>query len=248
MHSATSRPLQSSGAVLAVAFAAALAAAADASAQQIVFDPKAYAESVVHTAHQLESLTNQARMLANQARELAASPYSHLAESSQALRDIGALAQSARGVAADVAQLQSQLDELYPTTLHGLDPLAARSQSQARNALAGETAADLARAAAELDRLSQSRPARLSGALAASEQATGETAAMQSATQVLAVLAEDLASTRAILLAQARLSAEEAARRAADRAAADDAHRRLWAHEPAPPPNPAFDPLPHARR
>lgn len=243
-----SRPNRAAAVALLLAGWAELALAPQALAQQIVFDPQAYAESVLHTAHQLESLTNQTRMLANQARELAASPYSHLAETSQTLRDIGELAQSARGVAANLGQLERQLDELYPTAVRGLDPRQAASLAQARNTIARDTAADLARAAAELERLSRARPDRVAGALSASEHAAGETAAIQSSTEVLAVLAEDLAATRTILLAQARLMAEESARSSAERATAEEAHRRLWDHAPALVPAPAFDPLPRARR
>ena len=55
-------------------------------------------------------------------------------------------------------------------------------------------------------------------------------------------MSEDLGSLRSVTLAQSRLMAEEAASRAADRTAASELHRRLWAHEATPPPNPSFDP------
>lgn len=213
-----------------------------AQAQMVVFDPKNHVENALQAARQLESLSNEARMLANQARQLAASPYSHLPETSQTLRDIGELARSVRGVASNVTQLEGQFEQLYSTDVRGLDPRQALQQAQARNQQARDTAEDLARAAAELERLSQGRAGRLQGALAASEHATGQTAAIQSSTQVLAVLSEDLGSMRTILLSQARLLAAESARSAADRAASAEAHRRLWTNEGATPANPNFDP------
>jgi P-type conjugative transfer protein TrbJ len=243
-----SRPNRAAAAVaLILVGATACSDPKPAQAQQIVFDPKSYAESALHTAHQLESLSNEARMLANQARQLAASPYSHLAETSQTLRDIGDLARSIRGIAANTTQLESQFEQLYPTAVRGLDPRQALQQAQARNINARDTAQDLARAAAELERLSQSRTDRLQGAVSASERATGQTAAIQSSTQVLAVLAEDLGSMRTILLAQSRLMAEESARESAERAASAEARRQFWGHDAGPPSNPNFDPLPHAR-
>jgi len=213
-----------------------------AKAQEIVFDPTNYVENALTAARQLESLANEARMLANQARELASSPYSHLAETSQALKGIGELARVVRGVAADVHELEGQFNDLYPIAIEGLDPRRALEQSQARTAAARATAQDLARTAAELERLSQGREGRLSGALLASQGADGQTAAIQSSTQVLALLSEDLASLRTIVLAQSRLMAEETARRAAERAAAEEARRRFWGRAGASPPPPKFDP------
>lgn len=219
-----------------------------AQAQQVVFDPKNHVENALQAARQLESLANEARALANQARQLAASPYSHLAETSDTLRDISELARTVRGVAATVEDLQGQFAELYPTAVEGLDPRTARLRQQARTANARATAEDLARAAAELERLAQARRGRLSGALSASEAATGQTAAIQSSTQVLAVLAEDLGSMRTILLAQSRLMAAETARRAAERAQAAEARRQFWGREGSSIANPEFDPYANAKR
>jgi P-type conjugative transfer protein TrbJ len=239
----------SRGAVAALALVLAGCSDPGASkAQQVVFDPKNYAESALHTAHQLESLSNQARSLANQARELAASPYSHLAQTSQTLNDIGQLAQSVRGIATNVTQLESQFQSLYPTAVQGADPRQLLSQAQARTANARETAQDLARTAAQLEQLSQGRAARVSGALAASQNAQGPTAALQSSAQLLGVMSEDMGSLRAVTLAQSRLMAEEAAQRAADRTAGVEAHRRLWDHADAPIPPPSFNPLPHEQK
>lgn len=213
-----------------------------ARAQVVVYDPQNYVENALSAARQLESLSHEALMLANQARALAASPYSHLGETSRTLGEIADLAQSVRGVAANVDQLQRQFSDLYPTAVEGLDPRRAAARRQGRLTAARDTAQDLARTAAELERLSRGRGARLEGAVEASRAATGQTAAIQSSTQALAVLAEDLASMRTILLAQSRLMAEEAARQAAERAAAAEARRRFWDHPPGHVPPPDFDP------
>jgi P-type conjugative transfer protein TrbJ len=213
----------------------------------VVFDPKNLAESALHTAHQLESLTNEAKALANQARELAASPYSHLAETNQTLHDIAELATSVQGVAANVSQLETQFQSLYPTAVTGLDPQHLLEQAQGRAGAAHATAQDLARTAAQLEQLSQGRAARVAGALGAVQGAQGPTSAIQGSAQLLAAMSEDLGSLRSVALAQSRLMAEEAANRAADRTAAAELHRRLWAHEGTDPANPNFDPLPYAK-
>lgn len=220
------------------------AAPQPANAQWAVYDAKADVEAMLSAARQIESLANEARALANQARSLAASPYSHLAESSETLRDIGELARTVRGTASTLDGVQRQFADLYPDdlSLSNLTALGADRSTTARR-----TAEDLARTAAELERLAQSRDGRLRGAMAASEAAEGETAAIQSSTQMLSVLAEDLASMRTVLLAQSRLMAEGAARQAADRDTAIEARRRFWERGTATPAAPSFNPLPHAR-
>jgi P-type conjugative transfer protein TrbJ len=213
-----------------------------AKAQRIVFDPKNYAESALHTAHELESLSNEAKMLANQARSLAASPYSHLTQTNQTLADIAELARSVRGVASNAGQLETQFQNLYPTAVRGADPRNLLQQAQSRAVTAHDTAEDLARTAAQLEQLSQGRAARVNGALSASQSAQGPTAAVQASAQLLATMSEDMGSLRAVALAQARLMAEEAADRSADQTANAELHRRLWAHDAQMPANPNFNP------
>ncbi|WP_292033961.1 MULTISPECIES: conjugal transfer protein TrbJ [unclassified Brevundimonas] len=212
---------------------------APAGAQHVVFDPRNHMENALQAARQLESL-------ANEARSLAASPYSHLAQNSRTLQEMGALARSVEGLAASAAALERQFETLYAVNPgDGVDGLLRQTEGRSENAR--RTALDLARHAAELERLGQGREGRVSGALSASQSASGQTAAVQSSNQLLAVLAEDLAALRAVMLAQSRLLAEQGARQAADQAAGDAARRRAWAREPAAPAPPRFDPLPRAR-
>lgn len=219
---------------------AALAVCAPAQAQHVVFDPRNHLENALQAARQLESL-------ANEARSLAASPYSHLAQNSQSLQDMAELARTARGLAATVSGLERQFEDLYPENLSGADALRLLEQGRARAANARRTAEDLARTAAELERLGQGRGQRLAGALNASQTAQGQTAAVQSSNQMLAVLAEDLAALRVLMLAQARLLSEGAARDAAERAAGAEARRRRWGRPVEIPASPGFDPLSNAR-
>lgn len=235
-----SRPNRAAPALTAGAVLALLACAGPGSAQQVVFDPRNHIENALQAARQLESL-------ANEARSLAASPYSHLAGSSQSLKDMAELARTVQGLSGTVAGLERQFADLYPDDLAGTDLLRMLEQGRARSGNARRTAEDVARMAAEIERAGQGRDARLSGALGASQAATGQTAAVQSTNQLLAVLAEDLAAMRVLLLAQSRLMAEATARQAADRAAGEEAGRRRWAGEAGRPSAPSFDPLMNAR-
>ncbi|WP_244093289.1 conjugal transfer protein TrbJ [Brevundimonas naejangsanensis] len=218
-----------------------------AAAQQIVYDPRAHAQGALQAARQLESLVNEARQLANEARMLATSPYSHLVETSSTLAEMAELAATVKGLASEIGALERQFAELYPEDLSGLSAGALAAAAPARNRAARRTAEDLARTAADLERLGRGRERRLGGALAASEAASGQTAAVQSSTQVLAVLAEELAAVRLLMLAQARFAAEAGARAAGDRAAAAEARRRFWERDARIPDRPGFDPLARAR-
>lgn len=233
-------PSRPSKVVLAVVAAVLTASALPAGAQQVVFDPRNHLENALQAARQLESL-------ANEARSLAASPYSHVTGSSQSLRDMAELVRSVRGAASTVAGIERQFETLYPDDLTGADALRLLEQSEARTANARRTAEDLARTAAELERLGASRSNRVAGALDASQAAPGQTAAVQSTNQMLAVLAEDLAALRTIMLAQSRLMAEATAREAADRASGEETRRRRWAATGSRPSAPAFDPFARAR-
>lgn len=224
----------------------ALACAAPASAQQIVFDPRNHLENALQAARQLESL-------ANEARALAASPYSHLMESDRSLRDMAELARTARGLASRAEALERQFETLYPDAVRSLDARTVdreglARQGEARLDAARRTAGDVARLAADLERLGEARTNRVAGALRASETAVGQTSAAQSTNQMLAVLAEEMAGLRTILLAQARLMAEQTARESADREAGEALRRARWSGGPrAVPRPPAFDPLSRAR-
>ncbi|MCH4267308.1 MAG: conjugal transfer protein TrbJ [Brevundimonas sp.] len=234
------RRLRPNRPVAVVVVVSALLAATTTQAQQVVFDPRNHLENALQAARQLESL-------ANEAKSLAASPYSHLAGNSQALQDMAELARTARGLATSVDGLERQFADLYPDDLSGTDALRLVEQSRDRSANARRTAEDLARTAAHLERMGQGRGRRLSGALEASQSASGQTAAVQSSNQMLAVLAEDLAALRIVMLAQARLLSEGAARDAAERAAGVEARCRIWSRPVRVPNPPAFDPLSNAR-
>ncbi|MBI2260688.1 MAG: conjugal transfer protein TrbJ [Caulobacterales bacterium] len=234
------RPNRPASLVAVGLVAVSLLTASPAPAQQVVFDPRNHIENALQAARQLESL-------ANEARTLAASPYSHLTQSSQSLRDMAELARTARGLASSVSGLERQFRSLYPDDLSGSDLISLLEQGQARTANARRTAEDVARTAAELERLGRGREQRLAGALAASQAAVGQTAAVQSSNQLLAVLAEELAALRTLMLAQSRLLAEATAREAAERASGEAARRRRWSGQAASPTPPRFDPLSHAR-
>lgn len=236
--------ITAAGAVLASVMSPASVQAAG----MVVYDPINAVHNAATAARALDSLSNQVRQLQNQALMLARSPLTQSGEIGQALSSMSALSKQVTGLAGEAATLEKQFASLYPDDLHGHDKLKLISDGLARLQAARKTAQDLARIAADLSGRSSDQQRRASAALTASEGAAGQTAAVQSSTQLMGVLAEQLASLLTLTAAQARLASEEAAREAADRTAAAEAHRRLWAHDSAKPTAPGFDPFARAQR
>jgi P-type conjugative transfer protein TrbJ len=222
--------------------------AREAAAQQVVFDPTNHVENALQAARQLEALANDAAQLANEAQMLAQSPLQYGARYSETLRAINDTARAARGIAADVTRVERQFQSIYSGDLRGRDLAEMTRAGAERVRIARRTAEDVARLAAEVQRLGAARSTRLGDALAASEAATGQTAAVQSQSQIMGVLAEDLASLRTVTLAQSRLLAEATARESADRAQGAELRRRLWARKArTSTAAPGFNPLSRAR-
>ena len=217
-------------------------------AQQVVYDPRNHIENALQAARQLESLANEATQLANQARMLAASPLRQAGQIASTVQALNDAAREARGIAADASRMERQFQELYSGDLSVQDLATLTRTGQERVRVARRTAEDVARLAAQVQALGDGRAARVHSALAASEGAQGQTAAIQSSNQLMGVLAEDLATLRTVTIAQSRLLAEATAREAADREASAEARRRLWGREPAVRvAAPGFDPLARAR-
>lgn len=231
-----------------LAFAPPLVASPHVEAQSIVFDPTNHVENALQAARQLETLANQARQLANEARMLARSPLSQAGDLGRALASVEELAREVKGLTTDAVALRGQFRDLYGGESGAAGRLQSLERSLARLSAARDTAYDLVQLAAALGEAGTDQQRRTVAALSAAEAADGQTAAVQSSAQLLGLLSEQLTAVQALMAGEARLAASEAARAAADREAALETHRRLWAREPRPPTAPAFSPFPRAGR
>ena len=163
------------------------------------------------------------------AQQVVFDPRNHLENALQAARQLESLANEARSLAASP-----------------YSHLAGSSQSLRDMAELARTARGLATSVSGLERQFETYyPDDLAGAdvLRLLEQSGARTAT----NQLLAVLAEDLAALRTLMLAQSRLMAEATAREAADRASGEAARRQRWAGAGAVPVAPSFDPFARAR-
>jgi len=213
-----------------------------------VYDPANYSQNVLQAARMLEQIRIQTEQLAAQVKSLAASPYDHSPEIKAAIGAMDELAAQAKGLKATVSGLDRQFDALYPGKTNAKTGVSSIEASAARIEASRQTARDLADTAARLEGDRAGRVTRLGGVLRAAQSAQGETGVLQSSVQALGVLSEQLEGVQALLAAQGRLAASEAASRAAERSDALASRQRAWGRTNGAPSAPAFNPLPNARR
>lgn len=224
------RPLHpfAAAAALWLAVAAPMAIVADpASAQVVVHDPANYAQNLLQAAraletvnNQIQSLQNEAAALTNQARNLAGLPMSSLAALEAQLDRTRDLMREAQGLAYEVADIERAFQDRYGAVDLTADDqiLVARADARWNDSVAAFQEA-LKVQATVVGGFDQSR-AELGRLVNASQGAVGALQASQAGNQLLALQSAQLAELSALLAAQGRAQALEAADRAAARAEA----------------------------
>ncbi|WP_343698798.1 P-type conjugative transfer protein TrbJ [Caulobacter sp.] len=201
-------------------------------AQFTVFDPTNYASNVLQAARALEqinnqinALQNQAQMLIGQAKNLASLPYSSLSVLRAQIDRTRALLAEAQHLAYDVASIQQAFTSNYgaaPLSATNAD-LVARADGRWIISVAGFQ--DALKLQAGVVGGLDANADQLSALVSASQGSSGALQAAQAGNQLLALQAQQLAQVTALLAAQGRADALEAADRAAARA---DAKARFW--------------------
>lgn len=227
---------------------AAVAPARPAHAQMAVIDPTNLVQNLLQVKHAIEQVTLLTSQLEAQARMLASSPFDQANEIRAALDDINGLVSEIQGISAEAGRLRNQIEALYPGDLSGRTLMDMVGDAQSRVEATRDTVADTLSIAAEIEARRGDRAGRMSGALAASRGAEGQTSAIQATNQAIGALSEQLESLEALLAAQTRMAGAEAAARAAREAQSRETHDRNWRRESGDVPPPDFDPLPNARR
>jgi len=230
-------------ALVAATSALALLIAAPAQAQfgGIVYDPSNYAQNVLTAArtlqqinNQITQIQNQAQSLINQARNLTSLPTSLLAPIQQDIDRTRQLISQAQQVAYNVSDIDRVFSQRYPSgSLTGTSSadLVADAQSRWKDALASYQ--DALRTAATVATHLDGTRAHVGTLVDASQGATGALQAAQAGNQLTALQTQQLADIAAMLAAEARAASLQAARAAADEAAAREQGRRFLARGPA---------------
>jgi len=225
----------------ALALAATPALVTTAVAQVAVYDPSNYAQNVLQAAralqqinNQISSLQNQAQMLIGQARNLASLPYSSLSALQQQVAATQALLGEARALAYNVQDIQEAFHRHYDVAdLLATDAdLTARAEARWTTSVAGFEDA-LKVQAGVVGGLETSR-GEMQSLVSASQGASGALQAAQAGNQLLALQAQQLSALTAVVVANGRAQALEAADRAAARADAKARFSKFMGAAPQP--------------
>lgn len=205
--------------------AAMLAVTATPSSAQfggVVYDPTNYAQNVLQAARALQqvnnqilSLQNEAASLVNQGRNLASLPISALQDLQGQIQQTRQLLGEAQRIAYDVRQIEQAFASQYRNLGAGTSERALVEGAQGRweNSVAAFEDA-LKVQAGVVGNIDGSR-ATLGTLVGASQSSTGALQAAQAGNQLLALQAQQIADLTALLAAQGRAQALEAARDAA---------------------------------
>jgi P-type conjugative transfer protein TrbJ len=209
---------------LAAILALGLLVAAPQAQALVVFDPSNYAQNVLTAAraleqinHQITSLQNQAQMLIGQAKNLASLPYSSLAVLQAQVAKTQALLGEARALAYDVSQIQEAFRGRYgAASLTATDAeLAGRAEARWSTSVAGFE--DALKVQAGVVGGMDAGRGEMQSLVSASQGASGALQAAQAGNQLLALQAQQLSALTAVVAANGRAQALEAADRAAAR-------------------------------
>lgn len=238
------RPLLTT--ILSGALVAGLAGAVlvpPAVAQVAVYDPSNYAQNLIQAAraleqvnNQIQSLQNEATMLMNQARNLASLPTSSLQQLQGQVSRTQTLLGQAQSLAFDVNQIEDAFRGRYGAAALSATErdLIARADARWATSVGGFEDA-LKVQAGVVGNLETSR-LEMNRLVTASQTSTGALQAAQAGNQLLALQAAQLSELSALLAAQGRAQALDAADRAAAHADAQVRFRRFMGVPASPQP------------
>lgn len=226
---------------LAISGVAAIALAASAIPSQaqfggIVYDPSNYAQNVLTAAralsqvnNQIQSLQNEATSLINQAKNLASLPFSSIAQLQAQVQRTQQLLNSAQRIAYDV----QSIDKAFSTQYKGV-ALSSSDQTLvdgAKDRWSNSVAAfeDALKVQAGVVGNIDGTRSTMNSLVTSSQSATGALQAAQAGNQLLALQSQQLADLTAMMAAQGRAQALDAAQRAAAQDQAREQLRRFLA-------------------
>jgi type IV secretion system protein TrbJ len=219
----------------ALAMILAIAVGEPVRAQMLVFDPSNYSQNLLTAARSLQqiqnpikSLQNQAQMLINQAKQLEQLPTTVLNDVERDYSQIQNLLGQANGVTYDVQSMNQAFSQRYPvsisSTTSDLQIIASAQQRWQDSLSAFQHALTLDAGAVQNLPNTQAQTASL---LASSQSSVGILQATQAGNQLVAVQTRQLADLTALLAAQGRSQALEAARKAEAEGQAQEQIRRF---------------------
>ncbi|AYV48522.1 P-type conjugative transfer protein TrbJ [Caulobacter flavus] len=194
-------------------------------AQLAVWDPTNYVQNVLQAAralqqvnNQITSLQNEAQMLIAQAKNLASLPYSTLSVLQAQVARTKALLAEAQKLAYDVADIQKAFTQNYGSVSLSTSNADLVARADSRWATSVASFEDALKVQAGIVASLDADSTQMAALVEASQGASGALAAAQAGNQLLALQAQQLQQLTAVIAAQGRAEALEAADRAAARA------------------------------
>jgi P-type conjugative transfer protein TrbJ len=221
---------------LAASFIASVAAPWPAQAQfgGIVYDPTNYAQNVLTAArsleqinNQIQQLQNQATSLLNQARNLASLPFSSLQQLQGQVQRTQQLLGQAQRIAYDVTQIDQAFSARYSSGSMSVPQQQLVANARERFETSVSAFQDALRVQAGVVGNIDGARTTMNSLVSASQSATGALQAAQAGNQLLALQSQQIADLVAIVAAQGRAQALEAARNAATEAEGRERLRRF---------------------
>jgi len=210
-------------------------------AQMAVYDPSNYAQNVIQAAralqsvnNQIQSLQNEATMMLNQARNLASLPTSSLAQLQSQVSRTQALLGEAQALAFDVNQIETAFKGRYGAAAMTATERDLVARADARWSTSIGAFEDALKVQAGVVGGLETSRVEMERLVSASQTSTGALQAAQAGNQLLALQAAQLSELSALLAAQGRAQALEAADRAAAHADAQARFRRFMGPSTAP--------------
>ena len=197
----------------------------------VVYDPTNYAQNVLTAARSLSQINNQiqqaATSLTNEARNLASLPFSSLQQLQQQVQRTQQLLGEAQRIAYDVRQVQQAFNGRYRGgALTGTHVQMVANANARWEDSVGAFEDALRVQAGVVGNIDGARTA-MNGLVSSSQSATGALQAAQAGNQLLALQSQQIADLTALVAAQGRAQALDAARHTAAEEEGRERRRRF---------------------
>ncbi|ADU14136.1 P-type conjugative transfer protein TrbJ [Asticcacaulis excentricus] len=208
---------------------------APVSAQIAVFDPTNYTQNILQATralqtinNQIQSLQNEAQMIRDMATELKRLDVSALLKLNKDIAAINDLMKEAKGIAFTLSQTRAALKAQFPQGYDlSISGRGLSAQADARWHSAMDAFQQTLLVQSQISEALQSDAGTLNDLVRASESADGGLQAQQAANQLSALVAKQQMQITALMAAQYRAEALDAARKAEGEAAARAATRKF---------------------
>jgi len=186
----------------------------------IVYDPTNYAQNLLTATrtltminNQIKQLTNEAAMIVNQVKDLTNLPYTARAALNARLVEIETLIKTAKGLAYDVASIDTQFTSLFPEDYSATPNAAMAAHARAHWQEASRAFHDAMLMQAKIAETISADMTTLDEIVAQSEGAIGDLQVSQASNQLLALQAKQAMQTAELFAVASRADALDRARK-----------------------------------